>query len=137
MSRMMRGSFGHFSRVILVVALGLAMAAVGFGHRDIAREAGRGLDPDYRAYLAAGGSAGDLCDHAAHESEPEQEHRHDRAGTGCEACRLVASVLLPAQAALPEPWDAPRSAAIRPGTGWHLARANPHDRPRPRAPPQA
>ena len=95
------------------------MAAVGFAHRDLTGETGRSVNPDYLAYLAAGGTD------------------HDSAGTGCEACRLVASVLLPGQAALPEPWSAPREARIAHAPTWRLARAFAHARPNPRAPPHA
>jgi hypothetical protein len=130
---MTRVSFGLFSRLILVVALSVAMAAVGFAHRDLTGETGRSVDPDYLAYLAAGGSAEDLCAHDAHDGG----EGHDRAATGCEACRLVASVLLPGQAALPEPWSAPREARITHAPEWHLARAFAHARPNPRAPPRA
>jgi hypothetical protein len=130
---MTRVSFGLFSRLILVVALSVGMAAVGFAHRDLTGETGRSVNPDYLAYLAAGGSAEDLCAHDAHDGG----EGHDRAATGCEACRLVASVLLPGQAALPEPWSAPREARITHAPEWHLARAFAHARPDPRAPPRA
>ena len=133
---MTRSSMGHFSRVILVVALSVALAAVGFAHRDMARhagDAGRSVDPDYIAYLAAGGSADDLCDHATLDGGAD----HDSAATGCEACRLVASVLLPEHAGLPEAWDAPREARITHAPEWHLTRAFAHARPNPRAPPHA
>jgi len=126
---MTRVSFGLFSRLILVVALGVAMAALGFAHRD----PGRTVNPDYTAYLAAGGSADDLCADDIHEGGSE----HDSAATGCEACRLVASVLLPGQAALPEPWSAPRETRIKHAPAWRLARAFAHARPNPRAPPRA
>jgi hypothetical protein len=127
------GSFGLFSRLILVVALGVAMAAVGFAHRDLTGDAGRSVNPDYTAYLAAGGSAEDLCANDAHDGGAD----HDSAATGCEACRLVASVLLPGQAALPEPWNAPREARITHAPAWHLTRAFAYARPNPRAPPRA
>lgn len=126
---MTRVSLGLFSRLILVIALGVAMAAVGFAHRDT----GSTANPDYIAYLAAGGSADDLCAHDTHDGGAD----HDSAATGCEACRLVASVLLPGQAALPEPWDAPREARITHAPAWHLTRAFAHVRPNPRAPPHA
>src|SRR6056297_2537866 len=130
---MTRVSCGLFSRLILVIALSVAMAAVSFAHRDLTGETGRSVNPDYLAYLAAGGSADDLCAHDAHDGGTD----HDSAGTGCEACRLVASVLLPGQAALPEPWSAPRETRITHAPTWRLARAFAHARPNPRAPPRA
>lgn len=109
------------------------MAAVGFSHRDMSRDAGRSANADYLAYVAAGGSAEDLCDHDTHNGGAD----HGNAGTGCEACRLVASVLLPGQDALPEAWDAPRAARLWPGDGWRLTLAFAYARPGPRAPPHA
>ncbi|WP_254892309.1 hypothetical protein [Roseovarius sp. A-2] len=117
----------------MVIALGAAMAAVGFAHRDLTGDTGRSVNPEYLAYLAAGGSADDLCAQGAHGGGID----HDSATTRCEACRLVASVLLPGQAALPEPWSAPRAARVTRAPEWHLALACAHARPNPRAPPRA
>lgn len=127
-ARMMRKSSSLVSRLILVIALSVAMTAVGFAHR--APE--RGPDPDYLAYLAAGGSADDLCDSDAQNGGGG----HDIA-SGCEACRLVASMVLPEHVVVPQAWDAPRIARFWTGEGWHLARAVAHARPGSRAPPSA
>ncbi|MBE0453946.1 hypothetical protein [Roseovarius autotrophicus] len=76
---------------LLVAVLAVALTAVGFAHRG-----GALPDTDYAAYLAAGGSAGDLC---ADEHAPNQ---HEAEATGCETCRLVAAMALPDEARAPD-----------------------------------
>ncbi len=80
---MMRRLHVPFAKLLVVVALFVAMAGTGFAHRFAAED----MTPQLRAYLEAGGSLSDLCiDH----DMPSHE-----ASTSCDACRLVHSVALP------------------------------------------
>lgn len=129
----MRVSLSLFSRLILVFALSVAMAAVGFAHRG---DGARGMDPNYLAFIAAGGTAQDLCeDHAAQDHKPGQSGH--QAANGCEACRLVNAVLLPTAATPCSNWSAPRIVDLRPGASHGLRQASAHLLPQGRAPPRA
>ena len=129
----MRVSLSLFSKLIVVVALSLALAAVGFAHRDLNA---RALDPTYLAFVAAGGTAQDLCeDHAAHDTKPgSSDHR---GATGCEACRLVDSLVVLAMPETAQPWHAPRIAPLAPGAPETRTQIVAHRLARVRAPPQA
>ncbi len=129
----MRVSVSLFSKLIVVVALSLALAAVGFAHRDLNA---RALDPDYLAFVAAGGTAQDLCeDHAAHDTKPgSSDHR---GATGCEACRLVDTLAVLAMPETAQPWQAPRIAPFAPGAPETRTQTVAHRLAQVRAPPQA
>jgi hypothetical protein len=111
---------------LLVAVLTVALTAIGFAHRDVTLP-----DADYAAYLAAGGSAGDLC---AEDHAPAQ-HETD-AGT-CEACRLVAAMALPVAESAPEIRPRPARALARPAEAQTRAARLAHALPQTRAPPRA
>ncbi|WP_245875088.1 hypothetical protein [Roseovarius mucosus] len=123
----------HFSKLIVVLALSLALAAIGFGHRDLNA---RAFDPTYLAFVAAGGTAQDLCeDHAAHDAAPGPS---DHQGNGsCEACRLVDTLVVLAMPETAQPWQAPRIAPLAPGAPETRTQTVAHRLAQVRAPPQA
>lgn len=129
---MMRVSLSLFPRFILVFALSVAMAAVGFAHR---LDGSRSMDPDYLAFVAAGGSAQDLCEDHVAQGHPSGHSKH-QATNGCEACRLVDGMLLPSAEMPYTAWFAPRIVDLRPdgSHGLRLARSN--VLPQSRAPPR-
>ncbi|WP_297780217.1 hypothetical protein [uncultured Roseovarius sp.] len=128
----MRVSLSPFPRLILVFALSVAMAAVGFAHRGNDE---RSMDPDYLAFVAAGGTAQDLCEDHVAQDGPSGHSKH-QATNGCEACRLVDGVLMPSAEMPCTAWLAPRIVDLRPdgSHGLRLARSN--VLPQSRAPPR-
>lgn len=128
----MRVSFGLYSRAVLVFALSVALAAVGFGHRG---EGGRMMDPAYAAFVAAGGSAQDLCDGHVADGVDSDHSKHETM-QGCEACRLVDAVLVPVLRAPCIGWSAPRIVDVRPGTIDRAPQRTAHLLPQGRAPPR-
>lgn len=134
----MRVSLSHFSKVISVLALTLALALIGFAHRGpVSNDAtARAFDPTYLAFVAAGGTAQDLCaDHAA--EQPGSGHSDHGAPNACEACRLFDTAILPAAEQTATPWHAPRSAALWPARAETLTPATAHRLAQVRAPPRA
>lgn len=129
----MRVSLSLFSKLIVVVALSLALAGVSFAHRDLNA---RTFDPAYLAFVAAGGTAQDLCeDHAAHDTAPgPSDHR---GASGCEACRLVDTLVVLAMVETVQPWHAPRIAPLAFGAPETRTQSTPHRLAQVRAPPQA
>ncbi|WP_297768765.1 hypothetical protein [uncultured Roseovarius sp.] len=118
-----------FSRLLLVFALSVALAAVGFAHRvDTTREA----NPDFRAFVAAGGSVADICDSHAPDGPP-----HHQGMTGCDACRLIAGVLMPAHAIVLATWQLPRRVALWSAPHIDVPRVIAHALQHSRAPPRA
>jgi hypothetical protein len=129
----MRVSLNLVSKLFVVFALSVAMAAVGFAHRS---PDARSMDPDYLAFVAAGGTAQDLCeDHVAQDHAPGQPGH--QATNGCEACRLVNAVLLPVAGLPCTTWSAPRIVDLRPDASHSLRQASTHLLPQGRAPPRA
>ncbi|WP_341365957.1 hypothetical protein [Yoonia sp. BS5-3] len=75
-------NFAIHCKWVLVGALIVALAAVGFAHRVIATE----MTPELAAYVAGGGSLSDLCGTTSGSGETPVPH--------CEACRIADSFVL-------------------------------------------
>lgn len=71
-----------FLRLFAAIAVIIAIAVMGFAHKQSQTP----LTPELAAYVAQGGSLGDLC------GDFDEEHGHH--GQKCEACRLVGAALL-------------------------------------------
>jgi hypothetical protein len=79
----MRLTLPPFARLMLALALFVALASSGFAHRFTSDAA----DESLMAYLAAGGTYQNICGEAGSGD-------HNASWT-CDACRLVDSVALP------------------------------------------
>lgn len=128
----MRAPLTLLSKLIVVFAVSLALAGVSFAHRSVDT---RTLDPSYLAFIAAGGTAQDLCeDHTAHDTAPG--HSDHRAAPGCEACRLVDSVLVLALPETVRTWQVPRIAPLVLGASEIRAQSIAYRLQQGRAPPR-
>jgi hypothetical protein len=122
----MRSDRNPLIAALLVVVLTVALGAIGFGHRGASLP-----DPAYAAYLAAGGSAGDLC------GDGHAPAGHETGAKGCEACRLAAAMALPAPARVPDLWPHPERAGCGATARFLHPARHPHALPQTRAPPRA
>jgi|GEM_PF-2238546 len=77
----------HFLRVTLTLLLALALASLPVAHRGTAETQ---QDSAFIAFIQSGGTLADLCDGGS--------DGHARAALDCEACRIVAGLILPAPA---------------------------------------
>ncbi|MET4129374.1 hypothetical protein ACSSV6_002584 [Roseovarius sp. MBR-38] len=127
----MRIDRSPLTAALLVAVLTVALAAVGFAHR------GGGLpDADYAAYLAAGGSAGDLCAHGGGAGD-HAPAKHESGTNGCEACRIAAAMVLPEPGRAPDVWPRPVRAPATPAEAQIRPARLAHGLPQTRAPPRA
>lgn len=129
----MRVSLSLLPKLIVVLALSLALAGTGFAHRGLTTNA---ANEAYLAFVAAGGTAQDLCqEHAGQDTAPGHSN-HGTVG-GCEACRLVDTALVLATGQTVTPWLVPRIVHLAPGTSEARTLAIAHRLAQGRAPPPA
>lgn len=129
----MRVPLNLIPKLFVVFAFAVAMAAVGFGHRGFNA---RAMDPAYIAFVAAGGTAQDLCE--GHEALASGAgHSEHQAAGGCDACRLVDAAMVPAVEPAADPWLAPRMLDRHTEASQSLPQGRGHRLAQGRAPPRA
>lgn len=120
-------------RIALRVFCALALIAISFAHRPV--QNALPASAMMAAYILPDGSAPTLCLNA--ENGDRYDRDHPTPGTGCEACRLAGSTLLPAPSCTAEPSSG--SLVSAPAPFKNIARALRILCPNslPRAPPSA